>query len=255
MSIFARQWWEFLFSMTEKEIKARYKMAILGFLWVFLNPLLQMAVIGIIFQFFVPVKVDNYFLFLFTGLLAWNFFSYTVTKNTPMIVNERMLIQKARFPREAIILSVVLSNLFHFLVALVFLLGVVMLTGKFSVASFLLLPLPLFFLTILTSGLSLLFSALNVRYRDINFIVQAIMPLWFYATPVVYTLSLLPGKIRLLFYLNPMTGIVEWMRYLIIGLRITDYSKLWIGIAISFLSFVVGTVIFLKESKTFDDWV
>ncbi|MCL4383828.1 ABC transporter permease [Patescibacteria group bacterium] len=241
--------------MTEKEIKARYKMAILGFVWIFLNPLLQMAVIGVVFQFFVPVKVDNYFLFLFTGLLAWNFFSYTVTKNTPMIVNERMLIQKAKFPREAIILSIVFSNLFHYLIALLLLLLIILVTGKINWWFLVCLPLPLFFLTILTSGLSLLFSALNVRYRDVNFVVQAVMPLWFYATPIVYTLNLIPQKLWVLFYLNPMTAIVEWMRYLLLGIGISDLNRLWWGLILSFILFIVGTIVFYKESKTFDDWV
>ena len=109
---------DFLFAMTEKEIKARYRHAMLGFLWLIINPLFQMAVIGFIFQFFVPVHVDNYFLFLFTGLLPWNFFSASISKTTTAIINERSLIKKSNFPREVIILSIVLSNLFHFLISL-----------------------------------------------------------------------------------------------------------------------------------------
>ena len=96
LSIKQRQWLDFLLAMAEKEIKARYKHAVLGFLWIVLNPLLQMLVIGFIFQFFVPVKVENYFLFLFSGLLPWNFFSMSLSKATPSIVYERSLIQKAK---------------------------------------------------------------------------------------------------------------------------------------------------------------
>jgi len=87
-----RHWLDFLIAMTEKEIKARYKHAVLGFLWVIINPLLQMLIIGFVFQFFIPVKVDNYFLFLFAGLLPWNFFSMSLSKTTPSIVYERSLI-------------------------------------------------------------------------------------------------------------------------------------------------------------------
>jgi lipopolysaccharide transport system permease protein len=261
-----RHWLEFLLAMTEKEIKARYKHAVLGFLWIILNPLFQMMVIGFVFQFFIPVQVDNYFLFLFAGLLPWNFFSYSISKNTPMIINERSLIQKAKFPRESIILSIVLSNLFHFLASLVLL--VILLVGDkillegysfvelagYVGRMFWLVPL-LAWLTLLTSGLSLLFSALNVKYRDVNFVVQAIMPLWFYGTPIVYTLDLLPKFLQPLFYLNPMTAIIEGFHYALMGIKINSMDFTLLSLAISLMIFFVGWKVFEKESKFFDDWV
>jgi len=257
---------DFLIAMTEKEIKARYKFAVLGFLWIILNPLLQMLVIGFVFQFFVPVKVDNYFLFLFTGLLPWNFFSMTVSKNTAMIVNERALIQKAKFPREAIILSIVLSNLFHFLVALGMLL-IVLIAEKIFLDRYSLLQLlqyalrlsltlPLLvWLSFLTAGLSLLTSALNVKYRDVNFFVQAIIPLWFYATPIVYTVGLLPQFLKPLFYLNPMTALTESFQAVLLNQPGTPWYYLTWNVLLGVGIFVVGWWYFQKEQKFFDDWV
>jgi lipopolysaccharide transport system permease protein len=250
-----RRWLEFVLMMTEKEIKSRYKMAIFGFLWILLNPLLQMLVMGFIFQFFVPVKVNNYFEFLFPGLLAWNFFSYTVIKNTPMYINERALIQKAKFPREAIVLSVVLSNLFNFMIALImFVLWEALVVGELHWWRWWLLPGIMVWLTLLTSGLSLLFSSLNVKWRDVNFGVQALMPLWFYATPVVYSLELLPRWLNRWIYLNPMTAIVEMLRWTTLGMPIE-----WSAVAISLIStlavLVIGVVVFKKESPFFDDWL
>jgi len=175
LSIKQRQWLDFLLAMAEKEIKARYKHAVLGFLWIVLNPLLQMLVIGFIFQFFVPVKVENYFLFLFSGLLPWNFFSMSLSKATPSIVYERSLIQKAKFPREAIPLSIVLSNMFHFLISLVLLMLVLVgdkllldSYGVLELGSYILrflgvIPL-LLWLLVFTASFSLLSSALNVKY-------------------------------------------------------------------------------------------
>src|SRR3989304_10296080 len=107
---------DFLWGMTEKEIKARYKRAVFGFLWILLNPLMQMIIIGAIFSYF--IKVPNYFLFLFTGLLPWQFFSLSLTKVTPSIVNERSILQKAKFPIEAIPISIILANLFNMIVSL-----------------------------------------------------------------------------------------------------------------------------------------
>lgn len=250
-----RRWWEFLLAMTKKEIKARYKVATLGFLWIILNPLLQMIAIGFIFQFFMPIKVDNYFLFLFSGLLVWNFFSYSVSKNVSMIVNERMLIKKARFPRESIIISVVLSNLFHTIVFLPIFLLIVFLFGKLNFHWYLLAPCLLFLLMLLTVGFSLIFSALDVRFRDINFAVSAIMPLWFYATPVVYNLGLLPENIAKYFYLNPMTSIVELFRFLILGTPIYSWTLAIISLVLVILILFLGIFIFKKEEPFFDDWL
>lgn len=250
-----REWWDFVLAMTEKEIKSRYKMAFFGFLWMFLNPLLQMLVVGLIFQFFVAIEGMNYFEFLFPGLLVWNFFSYTITKNTPMYINERALIQKAKFPREAIVLAIVFSNLFHLVISLVIFLGWISLFRiNFVNVNWFFLPLALLWLTILVSALSLLFSSLNVRWRDINFGVQAIMPLWFYATPVVYTRDLLPGWIGKIVALNPMTAIVEFFRWSIFGMKI--YGGALVGsVLVTIIIFVIGIYVFRKESPFFDDWI
>lgn len=250
-----KKWIEFVWAMTGKEIKARYKMAIFGFLWIFLNPLLQMFVMGFIFQFFVPIKTANYFEFLFPGLLAWNFFSYTVTKNTPMYINERALVQKAKFPREAIVISVVLSNLFHFLIALVmFVLWEAFVVHELHWWRWWFIPGILVWLTILTTGLSFIFSSFNVKWRDVNFGVQAMMPLWFYATPVVYSLDLLPSWLSRWLYLNPMTAIMEMLRWATLGLSINWTSVSW-SLLVALVIFGIGVYVFKKESPYFDDWV
>src|SRR5258708_5005633 len=185
-----RQTWELLLAMTEREIKARYKFAVLGFLWIFLNPLLQMLVIGVIFSFVLKVPIPNYFAFLFTGLLVWNFFSLTWLKTTSSIVYELGLIEKAKFPREVIVLSIVLSNLFHTMIAFLLFAGVLAVMGQLMWWRFVFVALSLVWLAVLTSGLSLLTAALNVRYRDIDFAVQAINSILFYVTPILYRLSL-----------------------------------------------------------------
>lgn len=263
---YVEYWLEFLISMTEKEIKARYRHAWLGFLWVGLNPLLQMLVIGLVFQFFVPVEVDNYFLFLFAGLLPWNFFSMSVIKATPSIVFERSLIQKAKFPREAIILSIVLSNLFHLIISLG-LLVVVLVADKvffdhysitqlaWYVARMIWLGPALVWLALLTSGLSLLTAAWNVQFRDVGFMVGAIIPLWFYATPIIYTVNLLPRQLQFLAYLNPMTAITQFFHFALLNQAPVEFI-FW---AMSFVSTLVvmglGVMVFYKEAPFFDDWI
>ena len=114
-----RHFWELLFAMTEKELRSRYKYTIFGFFWLVANPVLQMIIIYFVFSLFIKEPIPNYQYYLFIGLLVWNFFSLSLTKGTPCIVNERSLIKKAKFPRSVIPLSIIFSNLVHFSLALV----------------------------------------------------------------------------------------------------------------------------------------
>lgn len=158
---------ELLLALTEKEIKARYKHAVLGFLWIFINPLIQMIVMGFVFSLIFRFGVENYYLFLFTGLLPWNFFSLALNKATPRIVWDRSLIQKAKFPREVIPLSMVLSHFFHFAISWLMLIIFLLVTRQFQFFKLSIISSQLFaiiLLFIFTSGLSLITSALTVFF-------------------------------------------------------------------------------------------
>lgn len=251
-----KRWFEFVFALTQREIKARYKHAIFGFLWAFLNPILQMLVMGFIFHFFVPITVDNYFVFLFSGLLPWNFFSQTLSKSIPSIVYERALIQKSNFPREAIIVSIVFSNLYHLLISTgIFLLYLLLFYDAFELLNILYLFFGIFLLAFFTLGFSLLFSSLNVRFRDVNFFVQALLPLWFYATPIMYTANLIPENYRLFLYLNPLTVILDLFHKAISVNYFVPTYYYFFNLFIILLFLMAGISVFKRESKFFDDWI
>lgn len=259
-------WIDFLLAMTEKEIKTRYKQAFFGFLWIFLNPLLQMLVMGFIFQFFVPVHIDNYFLFLFAGLLPWNFFSQSLTKSTPSFCYERNLIKKAKFPRETIVLSIVLSNFFHFLVSMVILIIFISLINLLNfqesinflnqqlLIKLIILILSSLVLLFFTSFLSLFTASLQVKYRDINFIIQVVVTILFYATPIIYTLDLIPENFHFLFYLNPLTPIIQLFHYSLLNISLTINPYYLISFLIIIITFFIGLWTYQKENKDFDDW-
>jgi len=261
-----RHWLNFLLAMTEKEIKVRYKRAWLGFLWVLLNPLLQMLIMGLIFQFFVPVEIDNYFLFLFAGLLPWNFFAQSLSKAAPAFFHERNLIKKANFSREVIVFSIVLANFFHFLVSLCLLIVILVADkifleayGLWQLANYLVSMWPLIpailALLIFTLFFSLLVATLNVRFRDINFITQLALNLWFYATPVIYTLQLLPPIIWPLFYLNPLTLIVELFHQALLSQPLALTQLITVSLVIIILIVYWAVLLFNRENKDFDDWL
>ncbi len=251
---------DFIYLLTKKEIKLRYKRTFLGLLWVILNPLLQMLIIGLVFQFFVPMRIENYFLFLFAGLLPWGFFANSLLRTTPLLVQERALIQKAAFPREILVIAAVLANLFHTLVASgVFLVFLTFLQG--SLLSALWFFVSRLFLSAFFFGLFLLFvlatclivSAIYVRVRDLNFVVQLGVQLLFYGVPIVYSLSMLPEAFRQILYFNPLVSFIEVFRYLFLGGDLNLLaSTIFAFLSVPYL--LVALQIFRKESKNFDDW-
>ncbi len=252
-----QDYFNFLWVMTSKEIKARYKNAFLGFLWIFLNPLFQMLVIGFIFQKIIKTPIRHYFSFLFAGLLAWNFFAYSFTKATPAFVWERTLIKKARFPREAIPLSIVFANFFHFLAS--FLLFFIFLLawpgGHISWLGTATIIMAILWIVLFTIGATLLSSALNVKYRDVNFFIQALLILWFYATPVIYSLNILPPVYLPLFQFNPLAYPFALLHHSLVATPLPPASILWTNLGLSFLIIVLGILVFRRESKFFADWL
>ncbi len=246
---------EFLFEMTSKELRARYKKTIFGFLWMIINPTLQMLVIGLIFNFFIKNPIENYFMFLFVGLLTWNFFTLSLTKGTTSIFDQRDLVKKAYFPRMILPLSIILSNYVHYLLGLSLLFLLLIILGKLVISSLVYFLLTQTILLIFIVGLCLFTSSANVRYRDVNFFVQALLIIWFYATPIFYNLSFIPDELQWIWYLNPLTGIIQLLQYIFVQSQLPSTGGLMINITTSLIVFAIGIISFSKQSKYFDDWI
>lgn len=246
---------DLLFAMTEKELRARYKHTVFGFFWLVANPLLQMLVIGFVFTFLLAQPVKNYYFFLFNGLLVWNFFSLSLAKTTPSIVYERSLIKKARFPHAVIPVSIILSNFIHFILAFILYLIPVLFLGTLSWISAPLILVSFFLLLTFTVGLSLLTCALNVRFRDINFFVSALLIVWFYATPVMYSLTMIPRHLLWLWRFNPLTSILQLLQQALLGLPGPGPGMLLSNIGVIVIVTILGIAVFQRESKYFDDWL
>ena len=250
-----RHFLELLLGMTEKELRARYKNTFFGFLWIVVNPLLQMLVIGFIFRLFIKEPIKNYYLYLLVGLLVWNFFSLSLTKATSSIVNERALIKKAKFPREVIPLSIILSNFIHLFIALLLLIVPILFLGTLSITSFPHLILGFLLLITFTVGLALFTTALNVRFRDVNFFVQAVLILWFYATPIVYSINVVPRNLIWLWRINPLTSVMQLFQNALVSAPPPGPAMLLVNTTIILFVVILGIRLFGSESKNFDDWV
>ena len=250
-----RHFWELLWGMTEKELRARYKHTAFGFLWLVANPILQMIIIGFIFPLFVANSVRNYNYFLLTGLLAWNFFAFSLSKASASIVNERSLIKKSRFPHAVIPISIIVSNLINYMAAFMMFLLPLSFLHTLTVMSLVYFIGGLIMLMTFTIGISLLTSALNVRYRDVNFFVQAILIVWFYATPVIYALSQIPPQLLWLWRFNPLTSSIQLMQAALVGSALPGPAMLTFNVLIILCTTALGFIVFGKESKYFDDWL
>lgn len=247
--------WDLISGLTTKELRTRYKYTLFGFIWIFANPLLQMIIIGFIFPYIIKNPIKNYYFFLFPGLLIWNFFSTSLNKSTPSIVYERSLIKKARFPHAVIPLSIIFSNLIHFLLAFMIFMIPVSFIGNLSLPGLASIFLAVLLLITFTVGLCLLTSALNVRYRDVAFFVSALLIVWFYASPIIYSLTMIPRQLLWLWRLNPLTSILQLIQTAFSGLPGPGPAMLLSNIAVIILVFAAGIYVFHKESKHFDDWL
>lgn len=256
LNINQKRWWEFLIVMVEREIRIKYKNTLLGFGWILINPLTQMLVFGFIFQYILKTKIENYFLFIFSGFSLWNFFSLSITGCTSIIINRRSFVRKTNFPKETIVLSIIVFNLISLLLSsILYFLFLVLNQNFFFINNWAEILLVIFWILILTSGFSLGLSALNIKHRDIGFMVNAIIPIWFYATPVVYEVQMLPAKFNKLLYLNPVTAIIEVFRYATIGTAPLNWNLCYWSFLGSVLILFLGITIFSKLNPWFDDWI
>ena len=192
-----------------RELRARYRGSLLGFLWSFLNPLLLMLVYALVFSVYLRVPMDNYAVFLFTGLLPWLWFASSLGHAASVIVGSGPLVKRVLFPAEILPLVSVLSNLVNLLLSLPLLLVFLLLFGIRPGPFLAFLPLLVGLQLLLTVGLALPLAALNVHLRDVEQILSNGLVLLFFLTPVLYPVSTVPARIRLLYFLNPIAGLVQ----------------------------------------------
>ena len=245
------QYRELLKTNIQKEIRGKYKGAWLGVLWSFLNPLLMLAVYAFIFPLIMGRDIPNYPVFLMVALLPWNFFTTTIASSSFSVISNGNILKKVYFPREIIPISVVASCVVNFLISclimVLFLLG----SGVGISIHVLLFPFILLIETILLLGCALFLSSATVYVRDLEHIVNVIIMAMFYATPVVYSLDMLPPKYQAILMLNPMTTIINSYRDILFYHRLPNFTNLGIIFLVAIIIFTIGLVTFKKLEKNF----
>jgi lipopolysaccharide transport system permease protein len=248
---------ELLYFLAWRDVKVRYKQTVLGVIWAVMQPVFTMIVFSIFFGWLVKVPSDGlpYPFFAFCALLPWQLFASSLTATSNSLVANQHLITKISFPRLVIPLSATAGSLLDFSIAFLVLLA--MMIGYKIVPTIAMLALPLFvLLTIAVAlGIGIWFSALNVKYRDVRHVLPFLTQVWMFATPVVYPSSLVPESWRMLYALNPMVGVVEGVRWALLGTSNAPGSMLLLSTAVTSVLLVSGVFYFRRAERTFADMV
>jgi len=245
---------DLLWEMTIKEVKLRYKNTTLGFLWVIIYPVIQVIIIGYVFSFINKTADSNYKYSLFLNLLIWNFFSSSLENATSSIVQNRTIVKKAKFPYIVIPLSIVLCNGIHLLLPLMLFCVFVSVFHITSGINVLMIFISCLILLFFTGSLSLITSALNVKWRDVGFLIRASLMVWFYATPIIYNIFNIPANINYLWSLNPLTEIVMFFQYSFFRTPIF-FSFILLNSLIIIGTMISGLFIFRRFEDYFDDYI
>jgi lipopolysaccharide transport system permease protein len=246
---------DLLYTLSVHRLKVRYKQSVLGPFWALLQPTLLMLIYTVIFSRIarVPTGGTPYALFAYSALLPWTFFSTALSTATNSLVSHFGLVTKVYFPREILPLTYVIAALIDFLVASS-VLGALMAYYHIplSVHAFFAIP-TIAVLTLFTIAVSLLLCAIQVRYRDIGVALPLLLQLWMFATPVVYPLAIVPPRWQELYSLNPMVGVVESFRRVILQALPPDFHALTISALVAVTLLLVAFIYFKHVEATVAD--
>ncbi|GMV50650.1 MAG: transport permease protein [Nitrospira sp.] len=249
------QYRELLVFLIWRDTKVRYKQAVIGAGWAVFQPLISMLLFTAIFSYLAKLPSEGvpYPLFAYAGLLPWNFIAQATSRSGTSLVGESHLISKVYFPRLIIPLAAAATPAVDLLCALVLMVPLMLWFGVMPGWQIVLFPLFVLIALLATLAVSLWFSALHVKFRDVGHIIPFFVQFWMFASPVVYPVSLIPDRWRVWYSLNPVVGIVEGFRWTLLGQRPPDLATILPSIGIVVVLFVSGVVYFKRMERTFAD--
>ncbi len=258
VSLGLRDIWEYrelLYFLTWRDIKVRYKQTALGALWAIIQPLFTMVVFSLFFGRLAKIPSDGipYPLFSFAALVPWTFFSNSLSQSSSSLVGSSNLITKVYFPRLIIPISSVLSGFLDFAIAFAVLMGMVIYYGTLPSIAILLLPFLLLLGLTTALGVGLWLSALNVKFRDVRYIIPFLTQFWLFATPIAYPSSLLSEPWKTIYGINPMAGVVEGFRWAILGTDTAPGPMIFVSALVSLALLISGVFYFKRVEKFFAD--
>ena len=242
---------ELVGTLASRDLQVRYKGSVFGLLWSLMHPLVLAAVYLVAFRYVIRIQIPNYALFLLAGLLPWIFLASSLAVATTSVVDQGQLVKKLSFPREVLPIATVLSQFVHF--AIGYLVVVPPLTA-YSVGlrpTLLLVPVLMVLLALFTCGLALATATAQVYLRDTRHLLDVALQIWFWLTPVVYSLELVPARYRPLFMLNPLAPFLTAFRDATLNMRVPPASQVIMLCLLSPAVFLGGYAVFLRGQRRF----
>jgi lipopolysaccharide transport system permease protein len=238
-----------------RDIKVRYKQTVLGGLWAIVQPLFMMIVFSLFFGNLAKLPSDGipYPIFSYSALIAWTYFSSSISSSSSSIVSSSGLISKVYFPRLIAPLTPVLAFLLDFAIAFIILIGMMLYYHIYPTIMALFLPLLIILMMLTATGVGMILSSLSAKYRDIAYTIPFVVQFWMFASPVVYPVSMLPAKYHLIYAINPMTGVIEGFRSALLGTVAFPTQLLLVSAAVSLILFFIGALYFRHTERYFAD--
>lgn len=244
-----------LWHMTIRHLRGQYKQSVLGYAWALVNPLSQMLILSFVFSTIlrIPSQDVPYPLFLLVGLVPWMFFSSTVASATDSVVGAASLVTKVYFPREVLPTAAMLTKLVDLGFGLLILIGLMVYFGHPPEWTALWLPVLFSIHILFTLGLAFPLAALNIFFHDVRFLVGVVLLMWFYMTPVIYPVELVPDRYQILFDLNPNSLFINAYRRVLLQGIDPGLDRVFLGLVIAVFTFLVGYYLFKKMEPGFAD--
>ena len=248
---------EVFYFLVWRQVKVRYKQTILGAMWAIIQPFFTMVVFTLFFGQMARIPSDGvpYPIFSYSALLPWIYFSGALSLSGNSLVTNANLLTKVYFPRITIPATATLSGLVDFGIASVVLLGMMVYYRIPPTWELILWPVLIVPLVLLALGVGMIFAALNLKYRDIQYALPFFVQLWLFVTPVIYPTSIIPEPLRILTAFNPLSGIIEAFRASLLPTREVDWPQLLISVGVTICVFILGALYFHKTERTFADIV
>jgi len=239
-----------------RDFKAIYKQTILGPLWTIIQPIVTTIIYIVIFGNIINVNTNGmpHIIFFMSGIIIWNYFSRSTTSISQTFISNSHIFSKVYFPRIIVPLSIITSNLLHFLIQfsifLIFLLYYYLYTSQITITiNIILLPVPIILLALFSITIGMIVASLSIKYRDLIYLFNFIIQLWMYVTPVIYPLSSVPQKFKIFIIINPLTSLFETFRFAITGKTYPNTYLLTYSTIVIILLFIISLFLFNKSER------
>jgi lipopolysaccharide transport system permease protein len=251
------QYRELLYFFVWRDIKIRYKQTLLGASWAIIQPFFTMVIFSLFFGRLANVPSDGipYPIFSYAALVPWTFFENGVVQASNSLVMNANMVKKIYFPRLAMPIGSVLAGILDFCLAFLVLVGMMLAYRFYPTVNVVWLPFFFLLAMVTTLGVSFWFSAMNVQFRDVRYIVPFLVRIWLFITPIAYPSSLLPEPWRTLYGINPMAGVVEGFRWALLGTDTAPGPIIWVSALVAILMLVSGIIYFRRMETSFADIV